>query len=381
MNKPAMSKTEAIVTMMSIDKIDETVKIAVTVITPTQDKQTNFQVYSAEGETLSVAVENMSLEIGKEMGFAQCEIVAIGETLSEKGVMKALDYMTRTKRVGTNSILISFTGDVVDFTQAVSDMSQEKSLNLGQIINFDRRFILSNQSNIENFYKDYYSDISIGITPKIRLEDTETENSIEVASSSQSGQEQGGSTSSSESKKYIVNDGSMVVYKKGKKYMDVSAEEMKKINIFANKNQKGTIIVSGVEDKIYNNTDVSVRIIEKNLNIKTKFKDNIPVFTANIELEVFVEEVLDKEPTNKMLRRTRDFLTPALMEKLKQKITLDMKEIITFCVENKLDMLGVYKLFNAKNYKEFKAFIEKVGIEDFLSDIKFETNVKINSEI
>ena len=64
--------------------------------------------------------------------------------------------------------------------------------------------------------------------------------------------------------------------------------------------------------------------------------------------------------------------------KLKQKITLDMKEIITFCVENKLDMLGVYKLFNAKNYKEFKAFIEKVGIEDFLSNIKFETNVKIN---
>ncbi|MBR1988502.1 MAG: hypothetical protein IKA36_05650, partial [Clostridia bacterium] len=229
MNKPAMSKTEAIVTMMSIDSVDDQIKMAVTVITPTQDKQTNFQVYSSEGETLSVAVENMSLEIGKEMGFAQCEIVAMGETLSEKGVMKTLDYMTRTKRVGTNSVLITFSGDVVEFTQAVSDMSQEKSLNLGQIINFDRRFILSNQSNIENFYKDYYSDTSIGIMPKIQFKNKEQENSIEVASSSNGSQQSQQNSTSSEQKKYIVNDGSMVVYKKGKKYLDVSAEEMKKI--------------------------------------------------------------------------------------------------------------------------------------------------------
>jgi hypothetical protein len=174
-------------------------------------------VYSSEGETLSVAVENMSLEIGKEMGFAQCEIVAIGETLSENGVMKALDYMTRTKRVGTNSILITFTGDLVEFTQAVSDLSQEKSLNLGQIINFDRRFILSNQSNIENFYKDYYSDTSIGITPKIKFEDKEAKNSIEVSSSTEGSTNSGGqhnpNSQSQEKKKYIVNDGSMTVFK------------------------------------------------------------------------------------------------------------------------------------------------------------------------
>ncbi len=383
-NKPAMSKTDAIVTMLSIDKIDETVKIAVTVITPTQDKQTNFQVYSSEGETLSVAVENLSLEIGKEMGFAQCEIVAIGETLSEKGVMKVLDYMTRTKRVGTNSILISFTGDVVDFTQAISDLSQEKSLNLGQIINFDRRFILSNQSNIENFYKDYYSDISLGITPKIKLEDNEAENSIEVSSLSgggSSGQQQQASNKPEDKKKYIVNDGSMVVYKKGKKYLDISADEMKKVNIFANKKQQGTIIVNDVEDERYNNTDVSVRILDKKLKIKTEFKDNIPIFTANIEFKVFVEEVLDEEPTNNMLRRNRDFLTPALVDKLKEKTTQDMKEIIDFCVENNLDLLGVYKTFNAKNHKKFKKYIENVGVENFLSNIKFETNVKINSEI
>ncbi len=385
MNKPAMSKTEAIVTMMSIDKIDETVKIAVTVITPTQDKQTNYQVYSSEGETLSVAVENMSLEIGKEMGFAQCEIVAIGQNLSEKGVMKALDYMTRTKRVGTNSILITFSGDVVEFTQATSDLSQEKSLNLGQIINFDRRFILSNQSNIENFYKDYYSDTSIGIMPKIKLETKETDNSIEVASSNNSSDSSSGQQSSTSQgqneKKYIVNDGSMTVYKKGKKFLDVSAEEMKKINLFANKSHQGTIIVNKVDDKIYNNTDVSVRILDKKLKIKTKFENDIPIFSVNIELKVFVEEVLDKDPTNNMLRRTRDFLTPALIDKLKEKTTQEIYEIIDYCKDNQVDLLGVYKTFNAKNYKEFKNYINKVGVEDFLSQVKFETNVKINSEI
>jgi peroxiredoxin family protein len=156
---------------------------------------------------------------------------------------------------------------------------------------------------------------------------------------------------------------------------------MKKINIFANKSQQGTLIVNNVKDNIYNDTDVSVRILDKKLKIKTRFEKDTPVFSVNIELKVFVEEVLDKEPTNNMLKRGRDFLTPALMDRLKEKTTQDMEEIISYCTENKVDLLGVYKSFNARNYKKFKKFIDKVGVEDFLSYVKFETNVKINSEI
>ena len=48
--KPAMSETEAIVTMMSIDKIDENIKVAMSVLTPAAERQQNFEVFSATGK-------------------------------------------------------------------------------------------------------------------------------------------------------------------------------------------------------------------------------------------------------------------------------------------------------------------------------------------
>ena len=96
--KPAMSKTEAIITMMSIDKIDNKIKVSTAVITPSNEKTTNYEVYSGTGETLGEAVENVSLSLGKSMGFAQCEIMAFGENLS-----------LATEALGAVHLLITFT--------------------------------------------------------------------------------------------------------------------------------------------------------------------------------------------------------------------------------------------------------------------------------
>ena len=119
----------------------------------------------------------------------------------------------------------------------------------------------------------------------------------------------------------------------------------------------------------------------KSLKVKTDFKGGIPIYTTDIELEVYVEEVLNEEPTNNMLKRNREFLTIALINKMEEKIKTDMQEIISYCVENEVDLLGIYKTFNAKNHKKFKKYIKNVGIQKFLSKIEFKTNVKINSEI
>ena len=124
-SKPAMSKTEAIVTMMSIDKIENNIKVSTAIITPSSEKTTNYEVYSGVGSTVGEAVENVSLALGKSMGFAQCEIMAFGENLSTEGIMSSLDFMTRTRRVGRNAILINFSGEVEEFQQAIVNLNIE----------------------------------------------------------------------------------------------------------------------------------------------------------------------------------------------------------------------------------------------------------------
>ena len=340
--KPAMSKTEAIITMMSIDKIDDKIKISTAVITPSTEKTTNYEVYSGVGTTVGEAVENVSLSLGKSMGFAQCEIMAFGENLSLDGIMSSLDFMTRTRRVGRNAILINFSGDVEEFQQAVVNLNIEKSIPLEDVINFDKRYIPSADSNIHSFYKGYFSEISIGIMPKIQLLKEETDNSIEVESGSTGGgnANQPGSGTAGQNKQYILNNGTVSVFKSGKKHLELTPEQMQKLNLISNVEQEGTLKVENVNDNLYKNSNVVLNIHDKKLSFNPHFKGNKPIYNIEIELAVLVEEVDEENPNKSFLKRNKDFLTDGLIENTKKTVKEKTMEIIEFCKINQVDLIG-----------------------------------------
>ena len=317
--KPAMSKTEAIITMMSIDRVDDKIKISTAVITPSNEKTTNYEVYSGVGETVGEAVENVSLSLGKSMGFAQCEIMAFGENLSIDGIMSSLDFMTRTRRVGRNAILINFSGEVEEFQQAIVNLNIEKSIPLEDVINFDKRYIPSEDSNIHSFYKGYFSEISLGIMPKIKLLSEETNNAIEVESGSFGGgnSSEPGSGMAGQTKKYILNDGTVCVFKNGKKFIELTPIQMQNLNLLSNVEQEGTLKVENIDDELYQNSNVVLNIHDKKLKFKPKFENNKPIMDIDIELSVLVEEVDEEKPTKNFLKRNKEFLTNALIEKVR----------------------------------------------------------------
>ena len=383
-NKSAMSQTQAIVTMLCVDKVEDQIKVAATVLTPSQDKKANFQVYSGQGDTLGYAVDSVSLAIGKEMGFAQCKIMALGENICTEGVMQVLDYMTRTKKVGRNAVLVSFTGDIVDFTQAVANLNLEKSLRLDRIVSFDKRYILTQDSNIETFYIGYYSPISLGLMSKVKLGTSEKFNAIEVAgadagSSGASNSDMNSTGSGGENKKYIMNDGTVSLFKQGKHYLDMTLDEVKKANIFVNDAQKGTVVVESVTDHIYNDAKVVVNILKKDISIKPTFKANTPIYKTDVSLTVYIDEVIEENPSERLLRRNQDFLTNALIEKIKEKMETDMREIIKYCQDNKVDLLGIYKHFYALENKKFEKYLDNMG-ENYLDGIEYQIEIKVKSE-
>jgi len=379
--KPAMSKTEAIVTMMSIDKIDDKIKISTAVITPSTEKTTNYEVYSGVGETVGEAVENVSLSLGKSMGFAQCEIMAFGENLSQEGIMSSLDFMTRTRRVGRNAILINFSGEVEEFQQAVVNLNIEKSIPLEDVINFDKRYIPSEDSNIHSFYKGYFSEISIGIMPKIQLLTEKTDNAITVESGATGGgnsNEPGSGMGGQNNQKHILNDGTVTVFKFGKKFLELTPEQMQKLNLLSNVEQEGTLKVENVNDELFKNSNIVLNIHDKHLNLKPKFNNNKPIMDINIELAVLVEEVDEEKPTKSFLKRNKEFLTPELVEKTKETVKQNCLEIINLCKEKKVDLIGVYENFYRKEYKKFKNYYEKTQ-EKYLDNVEFNINVKVSS--
>ncbi len=379
--KPAMSQTEAIITMMSIDKVEDNIKVSTAVITPSQDKTTNYQVYTGVGASVGEAVENVSLSLGKSMGFAQCEIMAFGENLSQDGIMSSLDFMTRTRKVGRNAILINFSGDVEEFQQAVVNLNIEKSIPLENVMNFDKRYIPSDDSNIHSFYKGYFSNISIGIMPKIQLINEETDNAIELESGSSgvgSSNEPGSGTAGTTNQNYILNDGTVCVFKKGKKFLELNPEQMKKLNLLSNVEQEGTLKVDNVNDKLYKNSNVVLNIHDKKLSFSPKFEKGKPIMDINIQLSVLVDEVDEENPNKNFLKRNKDFLTDELVKKTKETVKADANEIIEFCKTNDVDLIRTYEIFYRKEFKEFEKYYNKTQ-EKYLDGIEFNIKVKVSS--
>lgn len=395
LDAPAMSQTDAIVTMLCMDLDEQDVVLSATVLTPGQDNVANYQVFKGKGKTFGTAVDSLSVTMGKEMGFAQCEIVAMGEKLCESGVMPALDYMTRTKKVGRNSYLIAFKGDAGEFSQAMADLSKEKSLTLENIMNFDSRYIVSQDSNIESFYTGYYGDISLGLMPKVSLETSEQDSAIKIEGQSASSSGGGGGGSSGGSGggtsggsgggqqnqgKYFLNDGSVTVFKKGKKFLDLNKDQVKKINFFVNNAQKGSIVLEHVDDELYDDSTVILDIVRKKNFISVRFDGDTPVYKSSIELVVSVEEVDESMPSQKMLKRNNEFLTDSLVERIKQNVTGQMEEIVDFCKTNKMDLFQAYQHFYKLNNKAFKKYLSRVGKDNFLNDVKFEYEIKVSNE-
>lgn len=379
--KPAMSETEAIVTMMSIDKIDENIKVVTAVLTPSSEKKANYEVFSATGSTVGEAVENVSLSLGKSMGFAQCEIMAFGENIANEGIISSLDFMTRTRKVGRNALLINFSGDVEEFQQAVVNLNIEKSLPLEDILDFDKRYIPTDDSNIHSFYKGYFSEISIGIMPKIKLLKNDAENSIEIESGATGGgssNQPGSGTGGQNNKEYILNDGTVCVFKNGKKSLELSPENMKNLNILLNNNQEGTLKIENVQDELYKNSNIVLNVTDKSLKFNPKFKNEKPILNIEIDLTVLVEEVDEENPDKSFLKRNKEFLTPALIEKTKETVKNNALEIIDYCKENKADLIGVYENFYRKQYKDFEKYYNKVQ-EKYLDGVEYNISVKVSS--
>ena len=190
--------------------------------------------------------------------------------------------------------------------------------------------------------------------------------------------EPGSGTASTNNKEYILNDGTVSVFKSGKKSLELKPELMQNLNLLSNVEQEGTLKVENIDDKLYKNSNVVLNIHNKDLSFKPKFKNNKPVFDINIRLSVLVEEVDEENPNKSFLKRNKDFLTDELIKKTKETVKAKAMEIIKYCQENQVDLIGVYENFYRKEYKKFKKYFDKTQ-EKYLEDVEFNITVKVSS--
>lgn len=389
-DKPSQSQTQGIVTVIAVDMVDDKIELACSIVTPTGEATAKSSMYTTEADSMGEAVELIGMQLGKDLGFAQCDVVAVGPNIVENGVVRALDYFTRTKKVGKNVLLVNFEGKADEFIQSSIFLEESLSLKLPQILRYNKEFMLAVDSNLENFFLGYYSDSGISVVPKITLTKEENPDGVEIqltqtqtsSSSSTSGQNGGGNSSGSsgeqQDKLYFVNDGTTTVLKTGKRLVEIVPKDIEKLNLFIQDAKYGTYKVEGISDHIYKDAAVIMELESKNSDVRYHFKKGKPVVKMDLTMYLKVEEIIENGKNKELLRREDELITKAVIDKLKKDLDSDLEFCVNYMKENNMDLFqisGWFDKFHNKKWKKYQAKGENK--ENYLKNIDFEWEINI----
>ena len=386
-NQPAQSQTQAIATALAVEQTeDNMIEVSAVILTPIPASTSKRKAYTAKGYDITNAINNISLQLGKQIGFGQCDIMAVGDKLCETNALKALDYLTRTKRVGRNAVLINFSGKTEDFANCVVQINDSLSLKVSEIINFNREYITATETNIESFFRGYYGELGISTMPKIKISETEMDNSIPIkiqeASSSQSETSgSGGSSSGGGGKElYFKNDGTTAIFRDGKKFTEIKPEEVKYINLMQPETVLGTFILENVNSNLFKDARVVIDLTNKEMEYKLDFDNGKPKVKYDIELYIMIDEIIEAEKTENLLHTENWFVDDSVVNGLQAKVKENLNIVVQKLKDENMDIIEIYDKFYKFKNKQFTTFLNSLeSKQDFLKDVIFDYKVTIHS--
>ena len=388
-NKPAQSQTQAIATALAVEQVeDNMIEVSAVILTPRPASTSKRKAYTAKGIDITNAINNISLQVGKQIGFGQCDIMAVGDKLCETNALKALDYLTRTKRVGRNAVLINFSGKTEDFANCVVQINDNLSLKVSEIINFNKEYITATETNIESFFRGYYGDLGISTMPKIKVSETEIDNAIPIKiddssseGSSGGGIDVGASSSGGESKEfYFRNDGTTSIFRDGKKFTEIAPGDVKYINLLQPENVLGTFILENVNSDLFKDARVVLDLTNKEMEYKLSFENGKPKIKYDIDLYIMIDEIIEAEKTENLLHTENWFVDDSVVNGLTEKVQENLEQVVQKLKDQNMDIIEIYDKFYKFKNKKFTKFLNSLENEkEFLKDVIFDYKITIHS--
>lgn len=416
---PGESRKRAVVIAIGLDKIENEYEISfLTFIpSPNQEFQQSNSVVSGKGSSVSEAVLDAQLTLGKDIGLSHAKTTVVNERMLEEDVSSSLDYLMRVVSLPENTVFVCTNTTAKELLMATDSLEQNLGLKLDQLVSYNANEVYITDTSLEAFYKGYYSPTKsslIGFIEHIK-EGTQSEQAAtqnqsgsqgsgdfqksSQTSSSQDGQqemsdssEQSSASANSEQgenekqrgslqgQSQILNKGDAVLLRDGQKVALLDVDNLNSINLLSNKRSLDSITITDVETEDGKKVDMTFMVKNKIVSVKTDFQNNIPLFVANINLGVQLSEIDTKaQKVKQNVQNTQ--ITEEIAQKLEQKIKAEFAKVLQILRENKADVIGVYDSFFTHNRKEFLKFLSSLDdSESFLNDVVFMLNLKIQQD-
>ena len=391
---PAQTDTRSIVTGVSIDKKNDKYNVGLQIISPQSNisNNENLQIVEDEGDSFYNCIANLSIKLGKIIGFEHANIIILGESMVDEDIMNILDFLYRNYKITMSAILVQCKGEAKTLLETSAELNNNSSSSLQNNLGFNNLIIeTANTTTLGNFFNDYYSFSGTSLMSVIEIpqKEGEKENTTDSNGSSQGGggqnqqesegsSSQGGSGAESLVEPLVKNNGEGAVYKNGKLIEIISRDLTKGFTWPQEKTVQGIVKVEDITDnRYYNHSMVTVKIEQSTTKVSSKIENDKMILDVKLKLYCYVAEIVDNSKKSlNIVQLNEDYLSAPLIEKVNQKISDLVSDSLNYSKQKGVDVFKFYDRFYKYNNKEFKKFLNKYG-ENYLERCKINLNIEI----
>ena len=383
--KQSDKDTTIVATSIGIDKKDNKYSVSILAVIPKgeSDVNSNLEIFEAEGETVSSALDAITLDIGRKIGLAHCDCILFTEAIMLDNLTQILDYFTRTANLSTNPTLIATPNSAKDLLEAVKTSNNLLDLSLKNIISSQEDRTLLKNITLDRFYRAYFSPNSTFTIPILTVDKGSNQSNQDSDSNnlpeSSSGTASDGSSKGGQSSK-IKNDNEIAIIQDGRMIGKLSKDEQFIYNLLTKPSSYQKFTLNTINDENFKNSTVVFQEADKFIIPKYKFVDGKPVVEYKIWLSVMIDEVKSTDNNSySSISGTQNFLTDTIKSEFNKLVAEKLTITNSLMQENKYDILNLFSKFNAYKYRKFYDYLQSIDNQtEYMQDMSIEISVKLN---
>lgn len=380
---PGENRERGVVTAVGIDKVGDEYEVSFLVFIPSvnqafDDKES---VITGRGKSVGEAVYETQIAMGRKIGLYHTKTTVVNLALMEEDGVNALDYFGRLAGFPENTVFICTDKSAKDVLSATQSLRDDLGFKLEQVVGFNAEHVYVSDTSLESFYRGYYSPSKsslIGfLTTATKEEEEEFKMQVSPAEEENAGSSGGGEGEDKE-KKSIINNGISGIVKNGRIVKLLTLDQINSLNLLKSHSVNQVVKVDDVEIE-GERVNAVYKILDKKINISSKFENGIPIFEAHVIMNL---SLIELENATSDFKVNTEFikLTPQISEKLDGIIKRKFADVIKLLKEEGSDVIGVNDQFMRHSRREYMNYIKDREPDEFIKDVVFKLVLNLEAD-
>ncbi len=362
-------EAKLLITTLGIDREREKIIASGTAVMPSEshDGSTKRLSVSAEGESLSEALERLSVKMGKKLELGLCGLVIVGNTLEKENVLPYLEYLLSSGKIIPGAY-VAYSPDrsAKEAIEMTNSLSEATSNGISKLIEHNANLTNVTAVTLHKFLSNSHGPSEASFMLCLRVREKQSSSSpggssqggggSSQGSSSQGGggSSQGGGGSSQGGETEIESLKKIALFGGGIYVAEMDDEQTRGFTWTDKKSTRGLVTLDNLVVEGKEVGEIYCQLLDKEYKLKTKIKDGKPQAIIEIDALLAFE---DRYKISNLFRYDK-ISEGVIDEALRKQFAASIKNELTLAVskmkENECDAIGVKENLYRHHGKDYK---------------------------